>query len=148
MIHRTVIMNDWTCEFYFAMGSYRRKEILGQLVSCHAPGSILRRVSRNMRADKLNTGFTFSNCDIRKSVIVIGNSSSGSEFLNSFVHELRHLTDDIARADGMQLSGEPVAYLSGDIATELSDIVCRLSCDSCRKSRAEDLSAAVLGRNR
>ncbi len=131
MIHRRVVINEWACEFYFAMGAYRRREILGQLVSCQAPDPVLRRVRHNMRADKLNTGFTFSNGDIRKSVIVIGNTSSGSEFLNSFVHELRHLTDDIAVADGMQLSGEPVAYLAGDIANELSDVVCHLSCDRC-----------------
>ena len=80
----------------------------------------------------MDSGFTYSNPDIRRSVMVIGKTSSGPQFLNSFTHELRHLVDDIAKADGMEMSGEGVAYLSGDTAMAMADIVCRLSCDHCR----------------
>lgn len=80
----------------------------------------------------MDSGFTYSNPDIRRSVMVIGKTSSGAQFLNSFVHELRHLIDDIAVADGMGMSGEAVAYLSGDTAMLVADIVSQLSCDHCR----------------
>ena len=100
-----------------------------------APPSILRRVERNMELDQMDTGFTYSNLFLRESVVVIGRSSSGAEFLNSFVHELRHLADDIAYVYGYPLRGEEVAYLTGDIALALSDIVCAMSCDSCRTGR-------------
>lgn len=39
---------------------------------------------------------------------------------------------DIAVADGMGMSGEAVAYLSGDTAMLVADIVCQMSCDHCR----------------
>lgn len=80
----------------------------------------------------MDTGFTYSNPEFRESVVVIGSSSSGAEFLNSFVHELRHLTDDIAYTCGYPLRGEPAAYLAGDISMGLSDIVCVMSCEKCR----------------
>lgn len=98
-----------------------------------APPSILHRVENNMILDRMDTGFTFSAPQRRTSVVVIGRSSSGAEFLNSFVHEVRHLTDDIAYTDHMPLRGEPAAYLAGDIALALSDVVCQMSCEHCRK---------------
>lgn len=91
------------------------------------------RAVGNMRLNALNTGFTYSNLRVRRSVVVIGRAESGAEFLNSYCHELRHLVDDIARADGMELSGEPVAYLSGDICNAVADIVCKMACDCCRR---------------
>ena len=86
-----------------------------------------------MLRDRMDTGFTYSNPHRMESIVVIGRSSSGAEFQNSYVHELRHLTDDIAYFYGYPLRGEPAAYLAGDIALELSDIVCKMSCDHCRE---------------
>lgn len=121
--------------FYFAVSGYWRTDILQRLEELDAPPSILKRVSRNMSLDRMDTGFTYSNPVIKKSLVVIGRSSSGAEFLNSFVHELRHLADDISFVYGYPLRGEPAAYLTGEIALGLSDIVCELSCDKCRSEK-------------
>ena len=82
-----------------------------------------------------NEGFTYSNLSKKKSVVVIGESTNGGEFLNSFSHELRHLADDISSYYGMIDRGEEVAYLTGELANSVSDIVCLLSCDCCRNKR-------------
>lgn len=134
MIFRALNIRGWRCLFYFSIDRYWVTDILNRLRELQAPPSILQRVERNMLADSLNTGFTYSNPTLRSSVVVIGRSSSGAEFLNSFVHELRHLTDDIAYTYGYPLRGEPAAYLNGDISLMLSDIVCTLTCNECRKS--------------
>ena len=132
MLFRRLNIGNWSCSFYFAVNSYWNKEILRELVSLDAPPSIIHQIHQKMLRDELDSGFTYSNMRLRRSVLVVGRSSSGKEFLNSFCHELRHLVDDISRIWGLSLSGEPVAYLTGDIALELSDIVCKMSCDHCR----------------
>lgn len=114
--------------------SYAAKDIVARLASIGAAPGLIQRIEKNMEADNLNTGFTYSSTGLRQSVVVIGRTSSGPEFLNSFCHEFRHLCDDIAAADGLSLSGEPVAYLAGDMCNYVADIVCKMACDHCRES--------------
>lgn len=132
MIYRSLNIRGWRCFFYFAIEGYWIDTILDNLGELDAPLSILQRVERNMLADKMDTGFTYSNPSMRASVVVLGRQSSGAEFLNSFVHELRHLTDDISSAYGYPMRGEKVAYLTGEIALHLADIVCSQCYDKCR----------------
>lgn len=135
MEHRLVEKSHWRCDVYVAIHSYKVDEVIRALDECGAPDAVLTRAKERMERDDVDTGFTFSNPRTRRSVMVIGKTSEGKQFLNSFVHELRHLVDDIAVTDSLEMSGEAVAYLSGDIAMELADFVCSLSCDHCRQSR-------------
>lgn len=132
MIARTIHINDWVAHFYFAIDTYWVDEIIGRLHKLGASKSIVAQVKKNMRKNAMNSGFTYSKPAKRESVVVIGRSSNGGEFLNSCTHEIRHLVDDIAKADGMPICGEGVAYLTGDIINKISDIVCKFSCNCCR----------------
>lgn len=59
--------------------------------------------------------------------------SSHAEFLNSFEHELRHLVDDIAETFGLDMGGEQVAYLTGDLNSLLwKDIHEFMCCCNCK----------------
>lgn len=127
--------SHWVCDVFIAVHEYKVDDIVKALDMCGASDAVLNRVKDRMEKNEVDTGFTFSNPRTRHSVMVIGKTSEGKQFLNSFVHELRHLVDDIAVADSLEMSGESVAYLSGDIAMELSDIVCSMSCDHCRQNR-------------
>lgn len=133
MIRREINTYDWICIAYFSVSEYWRNEILDTLKECGADDFIMRRVDENMRHNQMDTGFTYSNLKNHKSIMVIGKASSGAEFLNSFCHELRHLVDDIAKSRGYDMGGEEVAYLTGEIALQFSDIVCNQSCDFCRE---------------
>lgn len=133
MLTRRINLLDWTAIFLFSFDGYDKEEVLQQLFDCEPPKSISDKVAKNLDANRLNEGFTFSNAELRKSVIYIGPTSSGQEFLSSFVHELAHLTCDICITDKIPLWGEKIAYLTGEIARRLSDVVCHYSCDSCRE---------------
>lgn len=133
MIFRSLVIRGWSCVFGFVINGYDAKALHLHLRECDAPQSVVERVSRNVYIDAEDTGFTYSNPDLRRSLVVIGRASSGAEFLNTFIHEVQHLTEDISRGLGLSM-GEGTAYLSGDIAFGLADIVCRLACDDCRKN--------------
>lgn len=66
--------------------------------------------------------------------MVIGLTSSPAEFLNSLQHELRHFVDDVAMTVNVDLSGEKVAYLTGDINLYLWDDIHEFLC-CCNKNK-------------
>lgn len=132
MLVRRIHIRAWTAIFYFCFDSYDIGVIKNALVWADAPDSIIQHVSENAMDEHYDEGFCYSNPSDRKSVIGIGITSTGPEFLDSTVHELTHLAQDIANTDGIDLLGEEFAYLAGDISHEISDIVCEMSCPHCR----------------
>lgn len=133
MLLRTIHINDWQADVFVCYNQYDERVLEDALTEVNAPIGKIVRMRQIARDDEYNTGFTFSNAIQRRSVVVIGKTTSAREFLNSFVHEVRHLADDIACADGMDLRGEEVAYLSGSIASSLFDIVGLFTCPKCLK---------------
>lgn len=135
MIEVRTHIKQWVVFWYFFVDDYCQKEILSRLKSVGASNSVIVKAREKMLNGRKNEGFTYSNLSKKKSVVVIGESTNGGEFLNSFSHELRHLADDISSYYGMIDRGEEVAYLTGELANSVSDIVCLLSCDCCRNKR-------------
>lgn len=132
MTERRFNINNWEVTFLVYVINYDINRILALLRQLNAPANILIRITENCRRNEKNVGFTYSNKTERKSIVVIGRTSNGAQFLNTYSHELRHLVDDIADVDDMDIAGEPVAYLTGDICNFMSDIICRMSCECCR----------------
>lgn len=132
MVVRRTYIRLWEIIFFFDFDADDKERIIHALVGAGAPVSIVSRVSRSIDDGKLNEGFTYSNPKLRQSVVGIGKTSSGPEFMNSTVHEIVHLAQDIAIAYKISLGGEEIAYLAGDISRSVSEVVCELSCPHCR----------------
>lgn len=120
---------NWHVRIYYAVTCYHIDEIMQDLYVIHCPKNKMRKAYRNMSTCQLNTGLTYSNQRIRESVIVIGKWSDPSEFDNSFAHELRHFTDHIANAFGLESGGEEIAYLTGGIRKKLYPVNSMFLCD-------------------
>lgn len=132
MIGRVLNIGHWVIDFLFAVERYDRDGVLACLYDVGAPSDVMRRAVEIMEGDSLDCGFTYSNPDIKRAVCVVGPTSSGGEFINTFVHEVRHVADAIARSIGHELDGEVPAYISGDAALALAEVVCELGCEHCR----------------
>lgn len=105
----------------------------------HCPPDKLQASYENLVSCKLDTGVTYSNYDLRESVMVISRTSSYYEFSNSLKHETRHLEDHIAIANNMQMGGEEVAYLSGYIGKVLAKDIRMFICDcNCHEKEIEE----------
>lgn len=127
---------DWRARFYFAVHGYDMGSILASLQSIQCPGNLLQRIADNMERNDMDSGFTYSNKVVRRSVVVVGLTTSPAQFLNSFEHELRHLCDDIGIASGMEMQGEEVAYLTGNINAALWEDIHDFICCKCRNKLA------------
>lgn len=132
MIQRDLEIGRWHVEFYFAPDGYDIDTILDRLFDFGAGGRVMRRALNLMDSGKRNRGFTFCNPFERVALVLIGPTTNGKQFQNTFVHELRHLINGIASSLGIDLQSERASYMTGDAALELADIVCRFGCEHCQ----------------
>lgn len=131
MVKRTLRIGRWLTYFLFVTDRYDKEVILSFLDTFGASEKVMGRADKIMSDGFLNRAFTFANPDMHRALVVIGPTSSGAEFLDSFTHELRHLADEIAKSIGIELDAEEPAYMTGDSVRDLADVVCRLGCTHC-----------------
>ena len=132
MIHRVLLIGRWVVDFVFATRSYDIDGVLSCLYDAGAPGWVMDDADGLMSAGEYNTGFTYANPEIRRAVVVVGPTTSGSEYIDTLVHEIHHLAVAIASELGIDLESETPAYLAGDSARALAEAVCELGCGHCR----------------
>ena len=63
----------------------------------------------------LNKGFTCTNRKLKTSFICISKTTSADEFMNSIIHESKHLIEDICATYNISLKGEESAYMIGEL---------------------------------
>ena len=131
VITRKAHIRHWDILFLFSFDKSDIESIYEALIWAEAPNSIISKVSENVYAGRLNEGFTFSEPSLRKTVFASGKSTTGEEMFNTIVHEIVHIAQHISEEDGIDPLSEKMAYLCGDIAETVSDIVCKLSCPHC-----------------
>ena len=131
MIHRVLYLGRWIVDFLFAEKEYDIEEVLSMLYEMGASYDVLTMCKELMQDGGYNTGFTYTDQELFNALVVIGPTSSGAEYIDTLVHEIHHLAVAIASNLNIDLEGETPAYLAGDAARELADIVCRMGCSCC-----------------
>lgn len=114
---------EWTAYVYYDTTQYDTDEVLNKLYSLGCSEKGILRTRKQLLGGGYNNGFTYSNRSLKQSVVSLGRASEFAQFLNSFVHELQHLSTHIAQANGINLDGEEICYLSGWIAQEMYPIL-------------------------
>lgn len=85
-----------------------------------------------LESKKKNTGFTYTDFEKHITMVIIGEADSASEFFNTFVHEIGHVSTHIAEFYGIDTNSEEIQYLSGEIALQMFEKAKELMCDHCR----------------
>ena len=65
--------------------------------------------------NKQNCAFTFSNTDLKMSLVCIGEASSQDQLINSIVHEAKHVQSHVCEYYGVEDNSERASYLIGYI---------------------------------
>lgn len=124
---------DWIVHFYFAIDTYYVKEIIDLLWNLDCDADTMTIAHENLSSGDLNNGICYSNPAARESVVVTAMTTSAAQFANSLFHELSHLLSHICKYYHMKPTGEPIAYLSGDIIMHIYPRIKHLLCDCCRQ---------------
>lgn len=142
MIRATLYIpeHDWIVHCYFAVDCYYTYEILDMMRRVGADSKTLERAHKNLISGELDSGLCYSNSKERETVWVTSLTSSPDEFMNSLVHEIRHLQQHIAKEFGMDEDSEDVCYLCGYIAQRMYAYCHSLLCGHCREKMAKSTS--------
>lgn len=124
----------WKVYVYYDVTLKDTIKIVTKLQEIKLPKSYITSAYTTLISDKLNQGITETNSKLKKSVVVFTKTTNASQFINSFVHEIGHLSNHIARTYNLDLNGEEVQYIAGDIAQEMFKRCHTLICDNCRKN--------------
>ena len=91
--------------------------IIDELWYLNCPAKLARQALKVIT--HLNTGFCYTNDALKATLICVAEANSDEEFVNTVVHETRHLQSHICSYYGISEKGEEAAYLLGDTFTEL-----------------------------
>lgn len=133
MIHRVIPIGRWVVDFVFATKRYDIDGILSCLYDADAPRWVMENAVDLMSEGKPDTGFTYTNPEIHRAVVAIGPTTSSAEFIDTLVHEVHHLAVAIASDLGIDLESETPAYVAGDAARSLAEVLCELGCPHCHE---------------
>lgn len=120
MIHYTVYFEkyNWEIEVYLILENANINQILDSLVKMNCQDKILKLAHSNIHKS-YDSGFTYTDMQQRKSLMVINKSSNMQEFINTYNHEKNHVEMHICEANNIDPYSEQAAYLSGDLAQKL-----------------------------
>lgn len=123
----------WKVYVYYDVTSKDAIEIVTKLQEIKLPKSYITSAYTTLVSNKLNQGLTETNSKLKTSIVVFTKTTNASQFVNSFVHEIGHLSNHIARTYNLNLNGEEVQYIAGDIAQQMFKRCHTLMCDCCRE---------------
>lgn len=74
----------------------------------------------NVEMPELNQGFTYSDLNKKLSIVSIGLADSRKQFINTIVHEAKHIQSAICSYYDVDEDSEDAAYLIGYIVMKMS----------------------------
>lgn len=101
----------WNVLVYYNVDKYDFVEIEDSLRQLDCPTQDIKKAFKVLT--KRNTGFTFSNTDYRMSIICIGKTTNVEEFVNTSIHEAKHVQSHICSYYDIDEGSETAAYLMG-----------------------------------
>ena len=123
----------WKVYVYYDVTSKDVTRIINKLYEIEFPKSYITSAYTTLISNKLNQGLTETNSKLKESIVVFTKTTTASQFVNSFVHEIGHLSNHIARTYNLNLNGEEIQYIAGDIAQQMFKRCHTLMCEYCRE---------------
>lgn len=116
--------------------AYNNTDLLMQAITAQGEQSrqaisTLHRAAHNLRGGLTDTGLTYTNARERCTIIALSEASSRAEFANTWFHEVLHAAVHIGDANGLDVHGEAVAYVGGELARAMQPVAARLMCPQC-----------------
>lgn len=109
--HYIDIAGKWAFVFAYDIGEDDVEEVGDWL---EALGANRREIARACRVILgVNKGFTYSNSDLRMSVVCIGHASSREQWWDTVAHEVDHLQNTILEYYHVEPGTEDAAWLQG-----------------------------------
>ena len=122
MIKDSFCIYDWNIQILYECTCEDIDFIIKTLKEIKCPNRFIKEALHNLETCNLNIGLTYSNLNLKSSVIVINKTSSFSQLINTVAHEYFHLICHMSKALDIE-DEEKLAYLNGDLNMRSYNIV-------------------------
>ena len=113
MIVDHINTNNWNITIIYEATCDDIDFIIETLKDIKCPIQYIDRALDNLENCKLNTGLTYSNLNLKSSVIIINKTSSVYQLINTISHEYYHLIRHISKV--LDMDEEELAHLNGNL---------------------------------
>ena len=107
----------WHVIVYYNVSSQDFQELAEVLYRYDCPIKTIQEAASVLK--RRNTGFTFTNYRYKTSVVCIGQATKASQFLNTTIHEAKHVQSHICDYYGVKEDSEEAAYLIGYMVSRM-----------------------------
>lgn len=115
----------WNVLVYYNTDFYDLPEIEESLIQLDCPEEDID-AAMNVLYKTHNTGFTYSNSKYKMSIVCISQTTSARQFVNTAVHEAKHVQSHICSYYDIDEDSEKAAYLIGFIVSEMYRMVSKV----------------------
>lgn len=123
---------DWHIIVFYIHDDVVIDEIIDSLLYIRCSDEEIEEIKDSIINRIMNIGFTITSIDEKTSVIIIGPTTSASEFQDTFDHEKGHAATHIAKALDINPYSEGMQYLNGAIGKSMFSVAKYFMCDECR----------------
>jgi hypothetical protein len=120
--HIVVNGNPWYITIFLPITRYHVSEIMDALYSIGISEDNYRTALDNLTSGRINNGITYSSIEFRQSISIWARCENKVEYFGLLIHELHHLSVQIASMNGLDLEGEEVCYINEYIAKYLYNL--------------------------
>lgn len=114
----------WRVLVYYNVDKYGFVEVADSLLQIDCSKQDIKKALNVLR--KKNSGFTFSNSDYKMSIVAIGEATDIGQFVNTSIHEAKHVQSHICQYYGVQEDSEEAAYLIGHLVHRMYKMLERI----------------------
>lgn len=114
----------WNVLVYYNVGEEDFVEVADSLKQLGCSEKNIKRSLKVMR--NKNTGLTFSNSEYKMSIICISRSTNTSEFVNTAIHEAKHVQSHVCSYYNIKEDSEEAAYLIGYLVQRMYKMFAKL----------------------
>lgn len=130
MFAQYIRLKGWNVLLYYNVSRQDYVEIEDSLRQLECPKEDINRAFRVLK--RKNTGFTFSNTDYKMSIVCVSKSTSAGEFVNTCIHEAKHVLSHMCQYYDIDESSEEASYIIGYLVHEMYKMVARIIKDYVR----------------
>lgn len=108
---------DWGVIVYYNVEREDFTEIIDALEQLDCTKEDVHAAITTLR--NKNTGFTYTNTDYKMSMVCIGQATNVGQFVDTTVHEAKHVQSHVCQYYGIDENSETAAYLIGHLVHKM-----------------------------
>lgn len=112
---------EWNVLIYYNVDKYDFAEVIDSLEQLDCPKSSINKAMNTLK--KKNSGFTFTNEDYHMSIVCIGAATNIGQFVNTAIHEAKHVQSHVCQYYNIKEDSETAAYLIGHLVHRMYNML-------------------------